>query len=323
MLLRQEALAAAVQLIRTELETDSWSGSGLPTLKVEHGGRRSSFGPVPWIRVYDPDRSPSATAGFYIVYLFGGLGSHLYLSLNQGTSEWRSGKMRPVTSEYELAARAASARDLLVDVREDLHAFEFELELEVGSIEVGSEAKQRVRNYELGNVVGLRYPRSALPADGALAADLRSVLPLLGRLLGNSPRPQLADRLAGDTVTSQAVSAPDDVYAAAVRHFESTGWNVRDHHLVEPYSLECTRDGDVLHVLCKIAASASHIRLTRLEMLHARAFPQMALFVRTSDLERLGLPACPGDPRSLLVHPWVPQADRSVALGYIYRLAGP
>lgn len=53
---------------------------------------------VPWVRVYSTSRSPSATVGFYVVYLFSGSGSHAYVSLNQGTTRWENGDFRETRS---------------------------------------------------------------------------------------------------------------------------------------------------------------------------------------------------------------------------------
>ena len=63
-------------------------------LQVKAGGRQANFGPLPWVRIYSPRYAPTAQAGIYLVYLFAADGSRVYLSLNQGTSELRSGHMR-------------------------------------------------------------------------------------------------------------------------------------------------------------------------------------------------------------------------------------
>src|SRR5687768_13642821 len=41
---------------------------------------------IPWMRVHSKTLSPSATEGWYLVYLFGLKGEAAYLSLNQGTA---------------------------------------------------------------------------------------------------------------------------------------------------------------------------------------------------------------------------------------------
>jgi MrcB-like, N-terminal domain len=64
---------------------------------------------VPWIRVHSKTLSPSATEGWYLVYLFTFDGQAVYLSLNQGTAVTNVGafKMRPAD---ELTVRADWAR---------------------------------------------------------------------------------------------------------------------------------------------------------------------------------------------------------------------
>jgi hypothetical protein len=85
-------------------------------LRTEPGGRQGFFSPLPWVRVYSPDYSPSAQAGVYLVYLFAADGSRVYLSLNQGTSEFRSGHMRAITDTRVLLARGGEARSALGDL---------------------------------------------------------------------------------------------------------------------------------------------------------------------------------------------------------------
>ena len=87
--------------IKAEIEQwlpdDFQVGYETTPLKVSTGGRRGGVGPVPWVRIFSPSYSPRPTEGFYVVYLFAGDGSRVYLSLNQGTSESRPGRgMRPI-----------------------------------------------------------------------------------------------------------------------------------------------------------------------------------------------------------------------------------
>ncbi|MEU0213291.1 MrcB family domain-containing protein [Streptomyces canus] len=50
---------------------------------------------VVWTRVYSKSRTPSATDGWYIVYLFSGDGERVYPSLMQGTTEWIACELKP------------------------------------------------------------------------------------------------------------------------------------------------------------------------------------------------------------------------------------
>src|SRR5215469_17265426 len=54
---------------------------------------------VPWVRLYDPRFSPSATEGWYVVFLFAADGSAVFLSLNQGTTKFLNGSFVPIDPE--------------------------------------------------------------------------------------------------------------------------------------------------------------------------------------------------------------------------------
>ncbi|WP_385642866.1 MrcB family domain-containing protein [Streptomyces sp. SudanB91_2054] len=49
---------------------------------------------VPLVRVFGREQSPSATTGWYVVYLFDASGQRVYLSLNQGPT-WTGGDCNP------------------------------------------------------------------------------------------------------------------------------------------------------------------------------------------------------------------------------------
>lgn len=104
-LIRQTGSQALRQLIKgqsllgQELSVEGRDGTGLKTR-------------VPWIRVYLPQRSPSATNGWYLVYLFARDGSAVYLSLNQGTTSIAKGDFHSRPADY-LEERVAWARDVI------------------------------------------------------------------------------------------------------------------------------------------------------------------------------------------------------------------
>ncbi len=123
--------------------------------------------------------------GFYIVYLFASDGSAVYLSLNQGTSEFRSSAMRPINDNKEIEARATSARRALRDFDEMpmTHDLSISIDLAIDSISnVGTESRRRSRNYEYGNVFARRYSRFSVPTDEDLLQDLSDMLPMLAVL---------------------------------------------------------------------------------------------------------------------------------------------
>src|SRR4051812_6866466 len=76
---RLPQLAAAVPSGIDDLEVEGRDGTGRKT-------------EIPWVRVHSASRSPSATDGWYVVYLFSAAGDRAYLSLNQGTTRWENGE---------------------------------------------------------------------------------------------------------------------------------------------------------------------------------------------------------------------------------------
>lgn len=82
---------------------DAWDSTGGHRVDASDGKGKRAL--VPWVRVYDPDRSPAPTTGWYVVYLFAADGSRVYLALMQGTSAVET----PLPSAV-LRGRAAEAR---------------------------------------------------------------------------------------------------------------------------------------------------------------------------------------------------------------------
>jgi|GEM_PF-4512079 len=121
---------------------------------------------VPWIRVFSRSRSPSATRGWYLVYLFAADGSAVYLSLNQGTTIAEAGYRNRPTEFLQQRVRwalEALAGRMPVSSRT------------VSSIDL-RDSGALASGYEAGNVVAKRYPVDAIPNDDELSADLDQML---------------------------------------------------------------------------------------------------------------------------------------------------
>ena len=58
-------------------------------LVVEGSPGQGNWATVPWISVFDPAITTSATRGYYVVYLFHAHDPVVHLSLNQGTTAVR------------------------------------------------------------------------------------------------------------------------------------------------------------------------------------------------------------------------------------------
>jgi 5-methylcytosine-specific restriction protein A len=119
---------------------------------------------VPWISVFDPAITTSATRGYYVVYLFHAHEPVVHLSLNQGTTAVRE----------EFGARA---REILKD-RADLmrkRIADFALALRVHSIDLGSMARLP-GDYVAGHALGASYTLDALPDEQTLHSDLQTMV---------------------------------------------------------------------------------------------------------------------------------------------------
>ena len=269
-------------------------------LRVEHGGRQSNYSPVPWIRIYDPQHAPTAQNGFYVVLLFAADGSSVYLSLNQGTSEFRSNAMRPIKNDSVLLNKAVAARIALSDWASGVSVDGSDLvDLRGGGAPVGVDSKRRIRNYELANVYAYKYLINDLPDDDEFESDLEELLVLLWAL-------ESAD-LAAPTEflkkMTELVPAPNKKTPSAKQgrqlsekvrklieltaedcteeHYVALGWLVERVGAQKlGYDLRCTKPERELHVEVKgTTGKGQEVILTPNEVRHCRSYPEMALSV--------------------------------------------
>lgn len=161
----------------------------------------------PWIALFDRFITESAQEGYYIVYLLREDFSGIYLSLNQGVTNARK--------QYGWGAKSAletRAADFVA--RLGPHA----ANLTTGKIDLASSGAANLSAYyEAGNICALFYPRSALPDDVTLKADLLRFVDLYFLLV--SREPQLYER----------AEAEDDEYNLAEEDLRT----LREHKRVE------------------------------------------------------------------------------------------
>jgi MoxR-like ATPase len=153
-------------LLRSILPNVGELPSGWEVEGSDGSGRKSR---VPWIRVFDKEYSPSATEGWYVVFLFAFDGTAVYLSLNQGTTQG-SGLQRR-SGEY-LVERVQWARSHLGQITDGRLLPHIELHDPHG---LG-------QGYEKGNVVAYRYGADSEVPEAQLHSDLKTMLQLLSQL---------------------------------------------------------------------------------------------------------------------------------------------
>ncbi|MEU1454092.1 MrcB family domain-containing protein [Streptomyces avermitilis] len=325
------ALAGALGTAPDELGVEGRDGTGLKT-------------EVPWVRVFGREQSPSATGGWYVVYLFGASGERVYLSLNQGTTIWTGGDFKARKAE-DLRARVGWARPLLAEAmatRQDLHeTIQLDARTPLG------------RGYGPGNVVAIAYERDSVPGQEVLLADLLFMTGLLRTLykeerlashIPGDPAPEVleaeqsAARTAGRRTpkgTRPRRSGQGFLLTAgerraielhsvrmATEYFKAQGWSVKDVGARESFDLLLSRGDERCHAEVKGTTSAgTDVILTRAEVEKQREYhPNNALVVIHSiQLDRTGdEPATSGG----VLHctsPWAIQNEDLTVISYAYR----
>ncbi|MGV8885442.1 MAG: MrcB family domain-containing protein [Microbacteriaceae bacterium] len=298
-------------------------------------GRKSE---IPWARTFSVARSPRATGGWYLVYLFDALGSTVYLSLNQGTTKWTGSEFRPRPAS-ETMRRSDWARDKLSGdsaPRADL----------VTAISLNARRSDLGPAYESGNVFALAYSVGAIPDDETLASDF---IYMLGKLVEvyeldendlavpGDPAAEVIDALllaeeasgsrrprARRKMTAEERKAIEQcAVALATKSLESQGYRVRDVGATQSYDLDANRGSDRLYVEVKGTTSPGiEVVLTRNEVaLHLEKHPMNMLAVVSGiHLDNSGLipVARGGDLR--LISPWLIEEASLAPLSYAYTI---
>lgn len=317
-------------------------------LHVKAGGRESYFSPLPWVRVYSPQYAPSAYRGIYLVYLFAADGSRVYLSLNQGVGEYRSGFMRPVTDTRVLLSGAAQARSALGDLIESEGAAGAAMSIDLARHAINStHSRARARAYEDGNILAREYEAGMIPDDGQLLVDLAGMLPLLAHLYGRTimpvPEDLPAQSLTGMSgaaakrppVEGQGFLADSEVrkkvelYSEdhAIGYFTTLGWATQRVGLEKRgYDLECTNDADgVLHIEVKgTQTQGEKVELTENEVRHNReavgCIADHALYIVSRiKVSREGGTTCSGGEANC-IWPWIIDKGDLVPTKYSYNV---
>ncbi|MGA4552718.1 DUF3578 domain-containing protein [Methylorubrum aminovorans] len=131
-----------------------------PFLVKGSPGRGSHWAAVPWLAMFDPAVTTSATRGYYLVYLFPAHREAVHLSLAQGT----------VAAIREHGARAGEhLRASRVRLRQRLS--DFSDALPVTAITLGTSG-ELPEGYEAAHILGVTYDLDALADERRLHADL-------------------------------------------------------------------------------------------------------------------------------------------------------
>jgi 5-methylcytosine-specific restriction protein A len=127
---------------------------------------------TPWFGVFDTDITKSAQNGYYIVYLFRSDLSGVYLSLNQGWTQYET-EFGVREGKEKIVENAIRAQNLL----RSTSSFSFEPInlLATKTLAIG---------YELGNICSKYYPLNDLTDDKSFIDDLRNLIGTYRELKG-------------------------------------------------------------------------------------------------------------------------------------------
>jgi hypothetical protein len=338
-----DAMKRRGELVRTELPDELRTllpaltpRVGVDDLRAQGGDGSGSRTEIPWTRVYSQSRSPSATNGWYLVFLFSAAGDRAYLSLNQGTTQWDAGGWyrKPIS---DLSARTTWARQALTARAPFPAPWTTEMQLDNRVSELGTL-------YELGNVVAVEYPINDVPPDEQLEADLLVGASFLGRIYGlgdeglyvpgNSP--EVADSIAALDAISRPRKRrrrPRLTYAEnkaieqrAVEvtraHFDGLHYETTDVGSTESYDIKATKNDQTIKIEVKGTTSdGSDVVLTFNEVeLHEDEHPNNAFaIVRHILLDRNGDQPTATGGELVLEMPWELDRDRLQPIAYRYR----
>jgi len=135
---------------------------------------QGNFAKVPWIAVLDEEITTSVERGYYIVYLFNSVGRGVYLSLNQGWTDYRSTHGTPRGLDL-IRQTAMYCRTLIRSSLADFPETEIHLDATTNNL---------ARSYEAGHICGTFYPVKKVPVDGVLVNDLRNLMGVYAELNG-------------------------------------------------------------------------------------------------------------------------------------------
>jgi 5-methylcytosine-specific restriction enzyme A len=157
------ALATAIRDSARD-EVRSALGPVNSDLLVRGSAGQGIWAEVPWISVFDPLVTSTATQGYYVVYLFHAREPVVHLSLNQGTMT--------VLEEFKGAANQV-LRDRATFVRRRLA--DYLPGLPAQAIDLGSN-RPLPSGYAAGHAMGLTYQLGAMPDESVLRHDLQTIV---------------------------------------------------------------------------------------------------------------------------------------------------
>jgi 5-methylcytosine-specific restriction protein A len=154
---------------------------GNPLYLCKGSAGQSDWADVPWLAVYNPNITTTATEGYYVVYLFAADMARVHLCLAQGTTKVREEFGR--NTRDALMRFAGVMRDRLSEAKDRFSAQAIELH--------GSSTL--ARDYEPSIALSASYECANLPSEETLRMDLHEMARLYALLFARGGRDNYAD----------------------------------------------------------------------------------------------------------------------------------
>ncbi|MBD9379156.1 DUF3578 domain-containing protein [Pseudoxanthomonas sp. PXM04] len=301
-------------------------------------GRKSE---VPWVRLASRSRSPSATAGWYVVWLFRKDAAGVYLALAHGSTQFQHGSFVSRSNEELKTLMGWARKRLSAEIATNPRL--------VQDVNLAAPGYRSLGDaYEKSCVAAFYYPASQLPNDDILFQDLFTLAKMLSALYrteakGEVPTTDSLEVFQAE-IAAAAISRPSSAATQgyglshperlaverramelATNHLSSQGYTVSDVSAKESYDLLAKRGLEILHIEVKgTTGGLGSILLTANEVeLHKQRHPKNGLVVihSMSVATQNGLPTAHGGQLEAWM-PWRIDSERLRALTYAYTLSG-
>ena len=302
---------------------------------------------IPWVRLGSKELSPSATVGWYVVFLFSAEGSNCYLSLGHASTTYEGNSTE---RRYQKALTPEVAAGLMNWGREKLQLDQLNYPRLKFSRDL--EAKGDLADaYDRTSLCGFEYQKDNIPADKQILSDVEFLLALLSKIyllqetdatIPGNLSPELQEAIAviaqaaGKNLTgprrqgrsrlpqAHKKAVEERAVEVALQYLQKKGFtNLKDVGKNRSYDIAAKLDGVDFYIEVKGTISLGEkVVLTRNEvLLHRQEHPNNALIVVSQiDLDRSEPPTAKGG-KVLFISPWE-IVDRDLeALGYEYSIA--
>jgi len=296
-------------------------------------GRKSQ---VPWVRFASRTRSPTATEGWYVVWLFREDGSGVYLALSHASTEKIDGDFIKRSPDETQRLTKWALEILEPDIASDPRL--------VNTMNLGSGSLAKA--YESTTAVCYFYSNSNVPSDEQLRTDMQSMARMLRHIYRGEPAQKRSGQTSPDVIV--VVEAIEEAASGRKRtgqgfgltqperravelramdvakdHFSGTGYKVEDTSANAPYDLKIVKEGQTHYIEVKgTTGGLGDIVLTKNEVEHhLKCHPNNGLFVvHGIQLHLQGSGPVGKGGTAFLQRPWQISEEHLQALAYRYRI---